>query len=377
MPDPFAQALAHLARQEGAAAELAFRAALTAGADRAQCLQGLGKALYDQHRFDEAEAAFGEAEGCDPVPALGRYHRGLCRLVRGDFAAGWPLWEARLEVPAFGHLRVPIPRWRGEPLRGRRLLVLAEQGYGDVIQFARFLPALVRATGAHVTFGCGDPLQRLLAPFARCGGFAMAAGRIHPGDHHAHTYICSLARTIEGRPADLPGPVPYLEPDPSLTLSWLARLPEARLRVGLCWAGRPGHPQDAARSLDPALLTALAALPDVALIGLTRGAAPPAAGLLRADWGPEIGDFADSAAMIAALDLVITVDTAIAHLAGALGRPAWVLLPYAPDWRWQLARDDSPWYPSLRLFRQARPGDWPAVVSQVAAALRDRRPLRY
>ncbi len=370
------EGLAFLERQDAVAAERAFKAALSLEENRAAVLQGLGKALYDQLRFAEAEAVFREAEAIESVPALGRYHVGLCRLVQGDFAAGWPLWEARLNIPVFRHPELPLPRWRGARLAGRSLLVLAEQGYGDMIQFLRFLPRVVAESGAAVTFGCRAPLLRLLSAFAAAHGFQVVSGQINANDYDCYASICSLAGLFRVGAANLPGENPYLGCDPDALDRWRARLPKGRLRVGLCWAGRPEHPQDAARSIPPRLFAPVAEVPGIALVGLQRpeteaGEQPfanSAPGFLAADWGAEIGDFADTAAMISALDMVITVDTALAHLAGALGRPAWVLLPFAPDWRWLLDRDDSPWYPSLRLFRQERPGDWAGVLARVAEA---------
>ncbi len=371
------EGLAHLERQDAVAAERAFRAALSVNENRAPVLQGLGKSLYDQRRFAEAEAVFREAEAIDPVPALARYHVGMCRLVQGDFAGGWPLWEERLRVPVFRHPELPLPRWQGEPLVGKRLLVLAEQGYGDAIQFLRFLPRVVEESGGAVTFGCSEPLQRLLSALAAHHDFQLASGQVYPTDFDCYASVCSLAGLFRIGPADLPGEIPYLGCDPDSIDLWRARLPAGRLRIGLCWAGRPGHPQDNARSIPPGMFASLAEIPGIALVGLQRSMAEAktesfpdkSPGFLAADWSAEIGDFADTAAMITALDLVITVDTAIAHLAGALGRPAWVLLPFAPDWRWLLDRDDSPWYPSLRLFRQNRPADWPSVIERVVIVL--------
>lgn len=365
-----------LLERQDPAAEWAFRRAIESGGRQAPALQGLGLALYNQCRFAEAEALFREAEPIEEVPALARYHAGLCRLVQGDTAAGWPLWEQRLAVQNFGHIQLPLPRWTGESLAGKRLLVLAEQGYGDVIQFSRFLPKVAAESGAALTFVSTPPLERLYEPMAKAHGFRLVASQIVPGEYDAFAAVCSLASIYQSPLDALPGTQGYLTWDKNLAADWRAKLPGGRLKVGLCWAGRPSHPQDAARSIPQKLIAGLAKA-DVALVGLQwpgKDAVPPPAPFLAADWGPEMGDFANTAAQMGALDLIVTVDTAMAHLAGALGKHTWVLLPYAPDWRWQAGRSDSPWYDSVRLFRQPKPGGWQMVIEEVVAALRTAAP---
>jgi hypothetical protein len=292
---------------------------------------------------------------------------GLLRLLQDDLASGWPLWENRLEVPSFGHPKVALPRWRGESAAGRRLLVLAEQGFGDILQFARFLPWVARQSRAAVTFGVPRALFRLLQPFGAAHGSDVVTGRVEPEKFELLAWVCSLA----GLPGAAAAEPPYLAAAAEATAAWRRRRPARRLCVGLCWEGKPDHPQDASRSLDPAMLLPLAAMPGVVLIGMKRPPVQrqPPDRLLEMDWGPDVGDFADSAAMLVALDLLVTVDTALAHLAGALGVPALVLLPWVPDWRWGLEGEASGWYPSLRLFRQASLGDWAGVVEAVRREL--------
>jgi uncharacterized protein (TIGR03032 family) len=374
-----AAAIDLLNAQEAEAAEAAFRALLAVGPEWAPALEGLGRALYDQQCFDEAEAVFGKAAAVEDVPALARYHQGLCRLVQGDFENGWPLWEQRIDVPAFKIARPAIPHWDGSALGDRHLLVLAEQGFGDTIQFLRFLPRVVREKGGRVTFGVSDPLVRLVRPFCDSHGIELAIERVEAAGHDLYAPVCSLAGLLGVGLADLPGAMPYLTAEPDAVAAWRARLPEGRLRIGLSWAGRPTHPQDRARSCPIDALAPFGEVADIAWVGLQRpssdatGPAPP--GFLADDWGGEIGDFADTAAMIAALDLVITVDTAVAHLAGALGRPVLVMLPHAADWRWMTGRADSPWYPTMRLIRQGAQGRWADVVGRIADSLKSFAPV--
>lgn len=370
MSGPLTEAIAALERGDAEAAENGFRLVLTSRPKDSRAWQGLGMALHDQQRFDEAEQAFRAAEPVDPVPALARYHVGLLHLLRGDMVAGWRGWEERLAVPSFGHPQIALPRWRGEPAPGKRLLVLAEQGFGDCIQFVRYLPWVVRRSGARVTFGCPPPLFELMRPFGSRHGLEVVTGKVSPGDFDLVASVCSLAG-IEAAEAT---EAPYLRTAAEAMATWKRRRPARQLCVGLCWEGRASHPQDGLRSLDPALLLTLARLPDVILIGMQRPPLrrPAADALLQMDWGPDIADLAAAAAMLAALDVLVTVDTVLAHLAGALGVPALVLLPWVPDWRWGIEGEATAWYPSLRLLRQPSRGDWTGPIAVAAARLQAR-----
>jgi hypothetical protein len=328
--------------------------------------QGLGKALCDLQRPAEAIEVFSRAATLAREPALALYHRGLARLLAGDFAQGWADFERRLDAPGLGHRTFAQPRWDGSPLAGRRLLVICEQGYGDVFQFARFLP-LLRALDGAVTFECPADIAPLLAPLA--GGLEIIplAGREPPPvAFDCYAALLSLPHLLGVGVESFAASVPYLHaPAPP------SRPTDGALRIGVAWAGRSTHPQDHQRSFDPELLAPLARIPRVLLYSMQKdpGSRPPLPGLtpfLRAPPRP-LDNFFETAALIVALDLVICVDTAVAHLAGALGRPVWVALGYANDWRWMLKRTDSPWYPSMRLYRQPRPGAW----SETVAAMRD------
>jgi len=364
-------ALAALTRGDAPIAERCFREILAIHPDHHVALHGLGKALHDQLRLDEAEQAFRAAGQMAADSALSDYHVGLIRLLRGDHAAGGAGWEARLHVPALGHPAIPLPPWTGTAAPAERILILGEQGYGDVIQFARFLPAAAAAAAgraADLTLGCAPPLLPLLAPFCAAHGTAAVTGTLDPRRFDRYAWLCSLPSLAPAMPA---GQRAYLSPPTSAAELWRGRRPDRRLCVGLCWEGRASHPQDHQRSITPRLLAPLSTLPGIAFVGLQRPPLRTASpdGLLAADWGPKVEDSPTAASMLAALDLLVTVDTALAHLAGALGVPALVLLPWVPEWRWGLSGEASAWYPSLRLLRQGRPGDRSAPIAAAAAAL--------
>lgn len=311
----------------------------------------LGRALAVAGRLDEAAQALEQALALKPDDARARLDLGYVRLAQGDYAAGWPLYEARKLVPSQNAPGLPLPgEWQGEPLAGKSLLVWPEQGLGDQIQFARFVPQLA-AQAAKVTLVADPPLAPL---FEGLGVEVLARTpevSFTPPDHW--TLLLSipgrLGVTIDNIPAE-----PYLAAPAERRAKWASYAPKGA--VGVAWRGRPTHPNDRHRSLPSREL--LRPLED--------------AGATLVDLSEPLGDFADLAAVVEQLDLVVTVDTALAHLAGALGKPGFVLLPWLRnDWRWLRDRTDSPWYPSLRLFRQPSPGDWTSVIETVAAAYRD------
>jgi len=272
--------------------------------------------------------------------------------------------------------RYDAPRWTGEPLDGKRLLVVAEQGYGDMIQFARFLPMAARC-GGRVTLEAPAELLPLFAPLAE--GTRLVAsddGRVPDDSFDCFVNLMSLPGIFGIDAATIPGDTPYIAADPARIAAWREKLHRdgAGLKVGLAWAGRPSHPQDAQRSMDSAWLEPLTEVAGAQLYSLqkdisTRPPTAALAGSLAGDFGHLPEDFTETAAIVSALDLVITVDTALAHLAGALGRPVWTLLCVAADWRWMRDRADTPYYPTMRLFRQPEAGDWGTVVARAREAL--------
>jgi hypothetical protein len=326
--------------------------------------QGLGKALVDLHRPDEAVAAFTEAARRSAAPARALYHRGMAHLLAGRFAEGWADYEHRLNVPELHPRLLPAPLWDGSALAGRRLLVVCEQGYGDVFQAIRLLPRL-QALGGRIVFECPAELHALLAPLLQGCEVVPLRGREAPASgFDLWLPLLSLPHRLGLTLADLPGPMPYLHASP---------LPQPPGAIGVCWAGSPRHPQDHQRSMDPEFLAPLARLPGVRLVSLQKEPAqrPPLPGFAALLHKPPLplADFAATASVIAGLDAVVTVDTAIAHLAGAMGRPTILLLHHAAEWRWLMQRDDSPWYPTLHLARQPTPEDWPAAIAQARARL--------
>lgn len=332
----------------------------------------LGMALRDMRRFDESIEAYQFAASAHPgwfAPVGGL---GMLKLLRGEFREGWRMLESRWTDPALSPIRNSYtqPQWRGEPLEGRRIMLFCEQGFGDVIQFVRYVPKMI-ASGGRVIIACPPELKRLLA--GNVGGVEqwVAPGEAMPA-HDLQSSLMSLPMVFDTTLETVPGEVPYLKSAPEMSGLWKQRLSDFSdvRRVGLAWAGRPTHLRDRLRSMDPNCFTPLESVPATAFFSLQVGREQPG-GLkfLIEDFTPHLTDFAETAALIDQLDLVITVDSAVAHLAGAMGKPVWVLLPHAPDWRWMLDREDSPWYPTMRLFRQQRPGDWGEPIHQIVAAL--------
>ena len=303
----------------------------------------------------------------DTAPTV-RLGEGLSLLTMGDLKPGWDGYEARPAPSPFLGGRDAALRWTGaQPITGRTLLIWAEQGLGDSIMFARYVP-LLRQRGARVILTVQEPLLKLMADFA---DRVVAEGSTVSFDLHCP--LPSLPRAFGTELATIPARMPYLHTDIERLKRWHARL-GPRPRVGLVWAGNPDHAGDRQRSLTRTDVNGLLAIrginwhilqkniiadDEVALSEFPAVHTP----------GPGFADLADTAACIAVLDLVVTVDTAVAHLAGALGKPCWIMLPHAADFRWLRDRDDSPWYPSMRLFRQSRRGDWPGVIAAVATAL--------
>ena len=397
-------------------AEASFRAAIAHHPEHVDAHYNLGTMLLNEGRLAEARAAFdstlslrpdhgdarfnigllqveaGETEGAEasfrgliaaaPDRADARLALGTMLLRRGDFAEGWPLYEARYAGglrEAFNVLPdVSYPQWKGEDLAGKSILLWPEQGYGDAIQFVRYVPELKRRGAARVTLGCHGPLARLFAAVE--GADAVVTERERLGHHDYWALPLSLPLHLGTVPGSIPASLPYLHASDDLKAAWSQRLPDGGLKVGLAWKGAAIHGNDARRSLpslsnlEPLWRTSRA---DLHFIGLQKGEGEveardwASAGRLI-DLGRDLRDFADTAAVVDQLDLVITVDTSVAHLAGALGKPCWVLLPAkGADWRWLEGRSDSPWYPgTMRLFRQERDGNWSDVVGAIAAALK-------
>ncbi len=344
-----------------------------------------GVALKELGRFEEALASFDQVLAIEPAHAHTLNNRGALLLLLGDFERGWEGYRSRWlkeNLPVNALPRV-FPEWSGEPLEGKRILVLDEQGLGDVIQFSRYLPELARA-GADVTFICRKHLHRLLGGLADSVRLIEApiAGEIF--DYEIP--LASLPKAFKADHGNVLAPVPYLRAENERVSRWGERIGRQGLRVGIAWQGSPNIKADTARAVPLRFFAPLAEIADIRLVSLQKhagieqlagqGISFPVESLGdEYDAGPDA--FVDAAAVIANLDLVITCDTSIAHLAGALGKPVWVALKSVPDWRWMLEREDTPWYPTMRLFRQPRRGDWEEVFSRMARALEELRQSRH
>jgi tetratricopeptide (TPR) repeat protein len=353
-------------------AERVLNEAVRARPDLATTYNNLGNVLQDMGRYDEAIAAFAKALALKPDYADAKFNQGFLLLARGDLIEGWSCYEARLRRPGLlpdpGYIQ---PNWDGSDLNGRTILLHAEQGFGDTIQFVRYAP-MVRDRGGHVLLLCPRPLHRLFQ--GRLVIEKVLGAQDSLPEFDVQCPLLSLPGRFETSLQTIPAPIPYLAADENLKAQWLARLSRepGRLKVGIAWAGNPTHQKDKHRSMPLEALDPLARFKDeVRFISLQKGEAGGRnqERLDLVDWTGELNDFADTAALIANLDLVIAVDTAVAHLAGAMGKPVWLLLAIPTDWRWLLDRSDSPWYPTARLFRQPTRGDWQTPVNQLADAL--------
>ena len=339
--------------------------------DYAMAYNNLGNLLMHDGRLDEALAACQRALELYPGFAMAKWNSSLLHLLRGDFERGWPFYEARWDTAGFTSPKRNFsqPMWDGTPLCGQRVLIHAEQGFGDSIQFIRYAP-LVAARGGRVVVECPQPLVALFGTVRGVSEVVPEGAPLPPFD--LHVPMLSLPLVCKTTLETVPRETPYLAPFPSRDLSGLPRLGDdrARLKVGLAWAGNPGHFRDRLRSIGLRELLPLLGVEGVDFVSLQKDRGTEEIRQLAGapeiiDPTAQIRDFADTAALLTQLDLVIAVDTAVAHLAGALGQRVWVLLPFAPDWRWMIGREDSPWYPTMRLFRQERIMDWAPVVARV------------
>ena len=356
------------------AAEAACRHAIALAPNFATGHLNLGLALQDLGRFDEALAGFRRASELDPRNAKGEACAGMLHLLRGNFAAGWERYEARWQIGDLPPRKFAQPQWRGEPLDGRTVLLHAEQGFGDTIQFLRYAP-LVAGRGGKAIVEVQGPLRPLAARIP--GVTVLARGEALPA-FDLHCPLLSLPLAFGTTLDSIPAQMPYLSAAPERVAHWAERIralcgsPSGR-KVGIVWAGSPVHRNDRNRTIAIERLAPLLAVEGTRWFSLQTGPRAAEAAVLGpsglVDISAALTDFGETAAAIAALDLVIAVDTAVAHLAGALGKPVWLMLPFSPDWRWLLGRTDSPWYKSMRLFRQERAGDWQGVVAAVRAAL--------
>ncbi|HUT37493.1 MAG TPA: FkbM family methyltransferase [Planctomycetota bacterium] len=343
----------------------------------------LGNARWELGLRDEAEACFDRALALDPTLAEPHVNRAIAWLLRGDFERGWPEYEWRWRMAGFTMPSFEQPLWDGSPLDGRTLLLHAEQGLGDTVQMARYVGILERL-GGRVILVCQEPLVALLrGSLGADRVFAEGADLLR---FDLHLPLMSVPGRLHTSLETIPGEVPYLAPHEGLVRAWRDELSGLDgLRVGIAWQGNRSYAGDRQRSIPLAEFAPLAAVPHVQLISLQKGPGVEQLAEARArfpilDFGERLdgraGPFMDTAAILASLDLVVACDTVVAHLAGALGVPVWLALSVAPDCRWLLDREDSPWYPTARLFRQSRRGEWADVFGRMASELRARAELR-
>jgi hypothetical protein len=359
-----------------AAAEVLLREATASGSAPLALWQLLVVSLRRQGRPEEALPIQEMLVEALPGDLAMRFDLAETLLLLGRFDRGWREYRYRYQLPhtVSTARQVQKPRWDGQPIAGKTLLIHDEQGFGDTFQFMRLVARAKARSGARIIFEVNQETESLAR---RMGGFDVLTVRgALPPPFDLHCELMSLPMAMGLQLADLPGSVPYLIPDPARQGLWRERLaPTAGLKVALVWAGRPAHLNDANRSMSLAQLAPLA-MPGVTFLSIQKGpsedlAATPPSGMSLLNLSPQITDFEDTAAILSLADLLISVDSSPAHLAGALGRPTWVMLPFVPDWRWLMHRDDSPWYPEARLFRQPAPGDWTQPVAAMRQALGD------
>jgi len=337
-----------------------------ARADRANALRLVG-------RHEEALRDYNAAIRADPSLDEAIYGRGTLLLSLGRFAEGWPDFEKRRAMPGWEKRAFTTPEWDGSEIFGRTLLVHAEQGLGDTLQFCRFVK-LLQGRGGKIMLEVPQVLRALLESL---GHVTVVARADKVPLHDVHVPLMSLPNALHAG-ADLrPGGVPYLAADPALSAAWKAKLPGSGFRIGIAWQGNPNARVDSVRSVPLKAFAPLAAIPGVTLVSLQKNhgldqlndlPAGMTVETLPDDFATGPDSFLDTAAVMANLDLVVSIDSAVSHLAGALGRPLFVALKRSPEWRWMEGREESPWYPTARLFQQKREGEWGEVLERIAAA---------
>jgi tetratricopeptide (TPR) repeat protein len=357
----------------------AYRQAIALKPNFVRAYVNLGVALRDLHRFDDALQQFKKALAIDPNHAGARTNRAQTNLLLGEFEHGWREYEWRWRDGTAAHGFDPATLWTGaQALAGKTVFVHHEQGFGDTLQFLRFTNRLSSA-GARVVLRVQDALLPLLRGYPGVAEVIGETAPVPPFDYHCPTL--SLAFALKVRADGLGAPTPYLSADTASVAQWNSLWKGGfrdarRPRVGLVWSGNRGHVNDRNRSMPLAHLASLFEA-EAEFVSLQKELRDDdrarftqlVQGGVLLDVAERLGTFADTAGLIAQLDLIISVDSAVAHLAGALGKPVWIALPFTPDWRWQLKRSDSPWYPRVRLFRQEARGDWSSVTDEIRQAL--------
>ncbi|UCF92982.1 MAG: tetratricopeptide repeat protein [Desulfobacterales bacterium] len=368
-------------RQDFDRARACYQKAIGSQAGLAETHNNLGKLYHDRNQFAQALCHYEKAVQIAPGHADAHFNRALTLLLTGRFKEGWQEYEWRFQRAGWKKIyphRLQKPRWDGGKFSGRKLFVHSEQGFGDTIQFVRYLPR-VKSLGGHVTLEVRHELYDLLQGFPGVDKLVPMSFDTLPREaYDCYIPLMSLPGIFGTDIETIPAPVPYIHALPAKIDFWRRRMGGAGLKIGVVWAAKDTYAHN--KTCPPKELGPLFRIRRVEFCGLQKGSA---AGQIKKsavevqNLGEEFATFADTAAAIECLDLVVSVDTAVAHLAGAMGKPVWILLPHSPDWRWLVDREDSPWYPTMRLFRQPRPGDWQAVVRTVKAQLRRLRAAKH
>ena len=353
-----------------------FKRQIAANPGDAAAYNSLANIYVELGRHREALVNLERALALDPDRVEFHFAKAHLLLLLGNYAEGWKEYEWRWRMKAINApaLRFSRPMWDGRRIEKGALLIHGETGFGDTLQFVRYAPlAAVRC--ATVIVECQPALKSLLHGAKGVSQVVAQGERLPPFD--THVPLIALPGIFGTTLDSIPWQGPYIHADPAQASEWrslVASCEPARIKAGLVWAGNPQNPNDRARSLALQDLAPLARVPDVTFFSLQKGpaaaqAVAPPAGMRLVDLTPRILDFSDTAALLSQLDLVVSIDTAVAHLSGAMGMPTWVALPFAADWRYHVGRGDNPWYPTMRLFRQERDGDWSAVIAQIAQEL--------
>jgi tetratricopeptide (TPR) repeat protein len=348
--------------------------AIALNPDYAMAYSNLGSIMQEFGNIDKAIENYDQAIALNPDEPTAHKNKSIALLLKENFAEGWPEYEWRLQTRAHSLRHFMKPKWDGSLLNGKTILVHAEQGFGDTIQFVRYLP-MVKAQGGHVILECQNNLFRLLE---NCAGIDRIIERssndIPEVQFDYHIPLLSLPGLFGTTLDSIPSDVPYVTVDSSLVEKWHIRLNhDSNYKVGIVWAGNPSFKNYHNRSCSLSDFATLSEITGLSCYSLQKGRASAEIDItpeiIITDLKNELNDFADTAAVMSNLDLIISTDTAVVHLAGAMGKPVWTLLHSAPDWRWWLNRTDSPWYPDMRLFRQTQLNDWAGVFKQMKEAL--------
>ena len=362
-----------------------FRRAIELKPDYAEAYSNLGITLTELGRLDEALASYNEAVRLKENYPDAYMNRALAFLVRGDFERGWREYESRWQCKDFNPRNFKQPQWNGGPLEGRRILLHAEQGFGDTFQFVRYARLVKEERGGRVIVWCPKPLVPLVSQCPYVDQVTVEGAKLP--EFEVHLPLLSLPKVFGTSLETIPSQVPYLFAKPQLVEHWRDELSYINaFKIGINWQGNPRYRGDRHRSVPLEKFASLAKVPGVRLVSLQRGLGSEqidqvssrlSVTALGAHRDEAAGAFMDTAAILMNLDLVVSSDTSLVHLAGGLGVPVWVALPWAADWRWLLEREDSPWYPTMRLFRQREPGDWDELFQRISGQVQQKTAARF